>query len=149
MKRTIIVFGLLVAGVPALAQQRPRSDSLPRELVIALLGGSLGSRQVDVQAGMADDSLPAELFRDALILGYADYRVTRTTVAYFPYDPKGTIDTIKARLVARGWTAAPDDPATDTIRGFVTAYAGSRPLAICRDRMAVVPTVIVRTLNRT
>jgi hypothetical protein len=129
------------------AQQRPRSDSLPRDLVIALLGGSLGSRSIDVQAGMADDSLPADLFRDALILGVADYRVTRTSVAYFPYDPKTTIDTIKARLVAKGWTVAPQEE--DSTRGFVTAYGGSRPLAICRDRMAVVPTVMMRSINRT
>lgn len=134
-------------ALPAGAQQRPRSDSLPRELVIALLGGSLGSRQVDVQAGLADDSLPADLFRDALLLGFADYRVARTTVAYFPYAPQGTIDTIKARLVAAGWTAAPPD--SDTARGFVSSFGGTRPLAICRGRSVVVPTVVVRTLNRT
>ena len=147
MRRTLVVLTLLLAAVPARAQQRSRSDSLPRELVVALLGGSLGSRQVDVQAGMADDSLPAELFRDALVLGFADYRVTRTTVAYFPYDPKGTIDTIEARLVAKGWTPAPED--SETTRGFVSNFGGSRPLAICRERMVVVPTVMVRTLNRT
>jgi hypothetical protein len=148
MRRTLFsVLGFVVATAPAAAQQRPRSDSLPRELVIALLGGSLGSRQVDVHAGMADDSLPPDLFRDALILGYADYRVTRTTVAYFPYDPKLTIDTIKTRLTAAGWTVAPED--ADTARGFVTAFSGTRPLAICRDRQVLVPTVIVRSINRT
>jgi hypothetical protein len=141
------MMGFVLAAAPASAQQRPRSDSLPRDLAIALLGGSLGSRQVDVHAGMADDSLPADLFRDALILGFADYRVSRTTVAYFPYTPQITIDTIKARLVAAGWTSAQEEP--DTVRGFVTAYGGSRPLAICRGRSAIVPTVVVRTLNRT
>lgn len=149
MRRILVALTLMLAVAPASAQQRPRSDSLPRDLVIALLGGSLGSRQIDVHAGIADDSLPADLFRDALILGHADYRVTRTTVAYFPYDPKQTMDTIRARLVSKGWTAAPEEPGTDTIRGFVTAYAGYRPQAICRGRMAVVPTVVVRTLNRT
>ena len=138
---------MLLLALPAGAQQRPRSDSLPRELVMALLGGSLGSRQVDVHAGLADDSLPADLFRDAMLLGFADYRVTRTTVAYFPYAPQATIDTIKSRLVAAGWTAAQEEP--DTVRGFVTAYGGSRPQAICRGRSAIVPTVSVRTLNRT
>ena len=137
----------MATGIAAQAQQRPRSDSLPRDLVIALLGGSLGSRQVDVLAGLADDSLPADLFRDALILGFADYRVTRTTVAYFPYDPKTTIDTIKTRLSALGWTVAPEE--ADSSRGFVTAFGGTRPLAICRDRHVLVPTVIVRSLNRT
>jgi hypothetical protein len=143
----VLTLAFVLSAPPANAQQRPRSDSLPRDLVIALLGGSLGSRSIDVQAGMADDSLPADLFRDALILGVADYRVTRTSVAYFPYDPKTTIDTIKARLVAKGWTVAPHE--ADSTRGFVTAYGGSRPLAICRDRIAIVPTVMMRSLNRT
>lgn len=137
----------LAAAVPLRAQQRPPSDSLPRELVIALLGGSLGGSRVDVRAGLGDDSLPVELFRDALVLGFADYRTSTTTVAWFPFAPQATIDTIKARLVAAGWKAAPQTE--DTQRGFVTAYGGSRPQAICRDRVAVVPTVMVRSINRT
>src|SRR5687767_10568476 len=141
MRRILMAGTMLLLALPAGAQQRPRSDSLPRELVMALLGGSLGSRQVDVHAGLADDSLPADLFRDAMLLGFADYRVTRTTVAYFPYAPQATIDTIKSRLVAAGWTAAQEEP--DTVRGFVTAFGGSRPQAICRGRSAIVPTVSV------
>jgi hypothetical protein len=148
MRRVLVAaFGLAVFSAPLLAQQRPRSDSLPRELVIALLGGSLGGRSVEVHAGLADDSLPTDLFRDALLLGFADYRASRTTVAYFPYAPQATIDTIKARLVAAGWTAPPVDP--DTVRGFVTAYGGPRPQVICRGRSVIVPTVMVRTINRT
>jgi hypothetical protein len=142
---TTVMFAM--AAAPVAAQDRSRSDSLPRELVVALLGGSLGGRQVDIRPGLADDSLPAALFRDALLLGFADYRVTTTTVAYFPYAPQATIDTIKARLVAAGWTAAPVD--TTPERGFVTAYGGTMPQAICRGRAIVVPTVAVRTLNRT
>ena len=137
----------MAAAVPVAAQDRPRSDSLPRDLVIALLGGSLGGRQIDIRPGLADDSLPPALFRDALLLGFADYRVTTTTVAYFPYAPQATIDTITARLVTAGWTAAPVD--TTPERGFVTAYGGNMPQAICRGRAIVVPTVAVRTLNRT
>jgi hypothetical protein len=137
----------LAVAEPLRAQQRPTSDSLPRELVIALLGGSLGGSRVDVRAGLADDSLPAELFRDALVLGFADYRTATTTVAWFPYAPQATIDTIKTRLVAAGWKAAPQTE--DTQRGFVTAFGGTRPQAICRDRVAVVPTVMVRSINRT
>lgn len=134
-----------LAAAPLCAQQRPASDSLPRELVLALLGGSL--REVDVRAGLADDSLPAGLFRDAQVLGLADYRTSSTTVAWFPFAPQATIDTIKARLVAAGWRAAPQ-PA-ETQRGFVEMSGGSRPQAICRDRVAIVPTVMVRSINRT
>ncbi|HZI28133.1 MAG TPA: hypothetical protein VFD64_08240 [Gemmatimonadaceae bacterium] len=147
--RHLLVMTLAFAlfAPPANAQQRPRSDSLPRDLVIALLGGSLGNRNIEIHAGMADDSLPADLFRDALILGYADYRVSRISVAYFPYDPKITLDTIKARLLSKGWTLTPEDSSAG--RGFVSTYGGSRPLAICRDKMAIVPTMMIRSLNRT
>jgi hypothetical protein len=148
MRRTLVVLTLLLAAVPAGAQQRPRSDSLPRELVIALLGGSLGMRQVDIQAGMADDSLPADLFRDALILGFADYRVSKTTVAYFPYTPQATIDTIRARLVAAGWKG-PQPQRPDSVRGFVADFGASMPDYICREGSVVHPSVTVRTLNRT
>jgi hypothetical protein len=146
MRRILPAIVLVLAAVPAGAQARTRSDSLPRELVIALLGGSLGGRSVEVHARLADDSLPADLFRDALILGFADYRVSRTTVAYFPYAPQGTIDTIRARLVAVGWTAPQERQ--DTTRGFVPAFGGSFPQVICRDGSVIVPTVMVRSINR-
>ena len=147
MRRTLVVLTLLLAAARADAQQRPRSDSLPRELVVALLGGSLGMRQVDIQVGMADDSLPADLFRDALILGFADYRVSRTTVAYFPFSPQVTLDTIRARLLAAGWKGS--QAQQDTVRGFVPNFGASMPDFICREGSVVHPSVTVRTLNRT
>jgi hypothetical protein len=147
MRLARTVLSLSLAAVPLAAQQRPRSDSLPRDLVVALLGGSLGSRYVDVQAGLADDSLPAALFRDALLLGVADYRISSTTVAYFPYAPQATLDTIKARLVAAGWQLPPQPQ--DTMRGFVHANAGSMPDVICRANAVIMPRVMIRTLNRT
>src|SRR5687767_12615296 len=125
MRHTLVALTLLLAATPASAQQRARSDSLPRDLVVALLGGSLGMRQVDVQVGLADDSLPADLFRDALILGFADYRVSKTTVAYFPYSPQVTLDTIRARLLAAGWKGP--QAQQDTVRGFVPSFGASMP----------------------
>jgi hypothetical protein len=142
-----MTFAFALFAATANAQQRPRSDSLPRDLVIALLGGSFGNRNIEIHAGVVDDSLPADLFRDAQILGYADYRVSRISVAYFPYDAKITLDTIKARLVSKSWRLTPEDSSTG--RGFVSSYGRSRPLAICRDKMAIVPTVMIRSLNRT
>ena len=147
MQKGLVLFTLLLAVAPANAQQRPRSDSLPRELVIALLGGTLGMRQVDIQVGMADDSLPADLFRDALILGFADYRVSKATVAYFPYTPQATLDTIKARLVAAGWKGGPE-ASSDTVRGFVPNFGATMPDFICREGSVVHPSVSVRSLNR-
>ncbi len=147
MRLALSAVCLLLASSATAVAQRPRSDSLPRELVVALLGGSLGGRQVDVQVGMADDSLPAELFRDALVLGFADYRVSKTTVAYFPYAPQATLDTIRARLVAAGWKDAQTQ--RDTVRGFVPSFGQSMPQYICREGWATFPTVMIRSLNRT
>lgn len=147
MKRVLVVLTLMLAAARADAQQRPRSDSLPRELVIALLGGTAGMRQVDIQVGMADDSLPAELFRDALILGFADYRMSRSTVAYFPYAPQATLDTIRARLSAAGWKGAAQ-ASTDSARGFVPNFGATMPDFICREGSVVHPSVSVRSLNR-
>ena len=145
--RTFIVgtLGLLALTRVSDAQVRPRSDSLPRELVTALLGGSIGGPAIDVQAGLADSLLPRDLFRDAHILGYGDFRGTVMTVAYFPYAPQPTVDTIRARLVAKGWKA----PARDTVRGFVNSYGNLYSQAVCGSGSVVMPTVRIRSLNRT
>ena len=141
----VVTLGLLFLGSSAHAQVRPRSDSLPRELVTALLGGSIGGPAVDVQPGLADSVLPAEMFRDAQILGYGDFRGTVMTVAYFPYAPQPTVDTIRARLVAAGWKS----PAQDTVRGFVNSYGNMYTQGVCRNSSVVMPTVRIRSLNRT
>src|SRR5687768_7798321 len=126
MRSVLVLTCWTFLALPAYGQVRPRSDSLPRELVTALLGGSVGSRTIDVQSGMADDSLPAVLFRDALILGFADMRSSVMTVAYFPYAPQPTIDTIKARLAAAGWRSA--ETSGGAGRGFVTDFGGANPM---------------------
>ena len=43
----LITLGLLTIGGQSGAQVRPRSDSLPRDLVTALLGGSMGAPAID------------------------------------------------------------------------------------------------------
>lgn len=140
---------ILTLGVLALTStghaQRPRSDSLPRELVTALLGGSIGGPAIDVVPGLADSLLPAEMFRDAQVLGYGDFRGTVMTVAYFPYAPQPTVDSIRARLVAVGWKA----PRSDTTRGFVNSYGSMYSQAVCGRGSVVMPTVRIRSLNRT
>jgi hypothetical protein len=142
-------FTVMTLGVLAIARtgeaQRPRSDSLPRELVTALLGGSIGGPAIDVVPGFADSLLPADVFRDAHVLGYGDFRGTVMTVAYFPYAPQPTVDTIRARLIARGWKA----PARDTTRGFVNSYGSMFTEAVCGSGSVVMPTVRIRSLNRT
>jgi len=106
----------------------------------------MGGPAIDVQAGLADSALPAALFKDALLLGYGDFRGMVMTVAYFPFLPQATIDTIRARLVAAGWTPAPEAPNAE--RGFTGSY-GPNPIAVCNRESVVVPNVRVRNLSRT
>lgn len=149
MKLSILALcGLFPVVATAGAQTRTRSDSIPRELATALIGGTFGTRTVDIHVGLADDSLPADMFRDALIIGFGDTRVSVTTVAYFPYTPLVTIDTIRARLVASGWKA-PTPPVTSE-RGFVSSYGpANQSDALCKGSSVVFPSVSQRTINRT
>jgi hypothetical protein len=67
------------------------------------------------------------------------------TVAYFPYAPQATIDTIRARLIAHGWKA----PVRATERGFVNSYGNMYTQAVCSERSVLFPNVRIRNLNRT
>jgi hypothetical protein len=146
MRITIVALaGLMAMSNVARAQTRPRSDSLPRDLVTALLGGSMGAPAIDVVSGFADSLLPASMFRDAQVLGYGDLRSSVMTVAYFPYAPQATVDTIRARLIAAGWKA----PTQDTARGFVNSYGSMYSQGVCSSTSVVYPTVRVRNLSRT
>jgi hypothetical protein len=58
MRAVLVAAAIAVGAMPVSAQQRPRSDSLPRELVTALLGGSMGAPAIDIVAGFADTLLP-------------------------------------------------------------------------------------------
>lgn len=150
MKSAYLLAAVCLAAVPlaANAQPRPRSDSLSRDLVTALLGGTMGSRTIEIHAGLPDDSLPRELFRDAVILGYSDLGYSTMTVAYFPYAPLATMDTMKARLMAAGFKA-PNQPAM-VERGFVTIVGGRNMFdGLCGPSSIVYPTVSQRTINRT
>ena len=142
---TVALTGLMAMGNVARAQTRPRSDSLPRDLVTALLGGSMGAPAIDVVAGFADTLLPPNVFRDAQVLGYGDLRSSVMTVAYFPYAPQATVDTIRSRLIAAGWKA----PTQDTARGFVNSYGNMYSQGVCSSTSVVYPTVRVRNLSRT
>ena len=105
----------------------------------------MGAPAIEVVAGFADSLLPPDLFRDAQVLGYGDLRGTVMTVAYFPYAPQATVDTIMARLVAHGWKA----PVRETERGFVNSYGNMYEQAVCSERSVLFPTVRIRNLNRT
>lgn len=148
MKLPLALVCLVAVTSTAPAQARPRSDSLPRELVTALLGGVMGNRTVEIHAGLADDSLPATLFRDALVLGYSNIGVSQMTVAYFPYTPLATLDTVRTRLTTLGWKSPPVPDTQE--RGFVSGGGARSSMdALCRGSMVVFPAVSQRTINRT
>jgi hypothetical protein len=142
-----LVLAVSVISAEAGAQRGRQSDSLPRDLVNAILGGSAGARSVDVHAGRVDESIPAALFTDASILGIGTFTFMTMTVAYFPYPPQATLDTIHARLLAAGWLA-PRTEVTPT-RGFIGATGAPDQQAYCHERDMLVPAVSVRNLSRT
>ena len=95
----------------------------------------------------AHEQLRGTICSDSRRFSFADYRMSTTTVVYFPYAPQQTVDTIKARFVAAGWTVPPQR--LDSARGFVSSYGGTfADDVICRAGSSVVPTVMVRTINR-
>jgi hypothetical protein len=138
---------MAVVAPVAQAQRGGQSDSLPRDLVNAILGGTAGARSVDVHAGRADEAIPAALFSDAMLLGVGVFSFTTMTVAYFPYPPQATLDTIHARLLANGWQA-PQQEAIPS-RGFLGATSAPERQVYCHERDMLAPTVSVRSLSRT
>jgi len=143
-----ITLALALCLRPAWSQRPVQSDSLPRELVVALMGGGMGpDARPDVIPNVADSSLPAALFAGATVLGHAAYPRSRTTVAYFPFGSTATTDTIRARLLRFGWREPPRAAVTE--RGFVGSYGSMFQNVLCGDRSVIVPAISVRDSSRT
>lgn len=138
-----IMLALSVAAPWAVAQRPARADSLPRELVLALMGGGMGPEvRPEVIPDLADGGLPAALFAGARVLGHAAYPRSRTTVAVFPYESQAAADTVRARLLRAGWKAPPG-PSTEE-RGFVGSYGSMLRNVLCGDGAVILPTVTPR-----
>lgn len=131
----------------ALAQGATRSDSLSRDLVAALLGGTSGARGIELLSGMHDERLPVAVFRQSEVLEAGIFHAMAMTVAYFPWPPQETLDSLQARLTLAGWL--PPNHQRQPTRGFVGPETTPDRQAYCRDTDVVVPTASVRTLERT
>ncbi|HSA56679.1 MAG TPA: hypothetical protein VLE53_13300 [Gemmatimonadaceae bacterium] len=122
-------------------------DSVPRDLVVALLGG--GIRPVNLRVGAAANGLPEAIFRDSRVLGSAHVGNTATTAAVMPFSSRVVLDTIDARLAADGWRP-PRPPAP--MRGFVpaqTSFGGYGPGQACRNGEYLSTLIRARAPNET
>lgn len=157
MHHTRLALLILLLGPMAAAGQDPRSgrtlpgsgtssDSLPRELVSALLGMRMGGAEAaDIRVDLPGDGLPDGLLAGARVLGSAVLGPTTTTVAYMPGTPAAVFDTIRSRLEAAEWQSAPR-PRDE--RGFVTASPLDPSNRFCRGSEVLTPTISVRRLDR-
>jgi hypothetical protein len=135
----VSLLALIAAPGVATSQQpgRPAEDSIPRELVVALLNlqpGPGGGN--DIRVGKAPDDVPPELLPPGLqVLGSVNQFETAIIVVIAPQPPDTAIGTLEARLVSLGWTNPPT-PRMPQPRGFVAADFGvgsfDRPEVLCR-----------------
>jgi hypothetical protein len=129
--------------------ERPSApvDSVPRDLVVALLGN--GIRPVSLRVGALADGLSESVFRDGRIMGSAHVGNSATTAVIMPFSARVVLDTIEARLEAEGWTRPrPPRPMT----GFLPAQqglAGFGPGQACRNGEHLGTVVRARAPNET
>lgn len=129
---------------------RASVDSVPRDLVVALLGS--GVRPVSLRVGAPAEGLPDGLFRDGRVLGSANVGNTATTVVVMPLSVRVVLDTIDARLAAAGWTPPRPPPGLRGARGFVpaqTTLGGYGPGQACRNGEHISSLIRAQSPNET
>jgi hypothetical protein len=137
-------------SAPPGAAARPRSDSVPRELVQALLPNSDGLR-----VGEPAGDLPRELLpTNGIVLGSVEYGGTSTTLVVLMQPEHDAVAAFEERATAAGWTAPPA-PAVSPFddgrhtRGFVASDRSSRmTVALGPMGMGGTRTTAVRPLCR-
>lgn len=115
-----------VSGPPSIADSR--RDSIPRELVEALMG-----RGARIIVGGTTDVFPQTLFRNATVLGSRVSAGNTTTIVSFPWPQPVARDSLRTRLLAAGWSAAtlPTPPQSG---GFVgSSQPFGNPDVFCRE----------------
>ena len=115
----ILTFVFLVVAAPAIGAQS--RDSIPRELVLALLGVQSRMAGAELLVGKAPASLPAEVLSpDVRVLGGFEGDQQSTTVLVVPARSDEARRQLRERLEKAGWkrppeSARPQQPS----RGFV------------------------------
>jgi hypothetical protein len=123
-------------------------DSVPRDLVVALLSG--GTRPVSLRVEAVADGLSEELFRDSRVLGSAHVGNSATTAVVMPFSARVVLDTLDARLAAAGWR--PPRPPQPQMRGFLpspAALGGFGPGHACRTGEYLSSVARARSPNET
>ena len=133
-----IMLSLTPAVIAAQAPPKPidSPESIPRELVLALLNLGPGMGGADVRVGKAPDDIPPELLAPGLeILGSTTQFENSVIVLASPQQPDSAMSRYEAHLLAAGWTK-PAMPQSRPMRGFVSADVGQvafdRPDMVCR-----------------
>lgn len=116
-----------LAAQPPGAASRPPSDSVPRELVLALLQGSDGLRVGEPAGDLPRALLPP----NGIVLGSVEYTGTSTTLVVTMQPEHEAIAAHEERARAAGWTppspAAMGTPYGEAgLRGFVPSGYGAR-----------------------
>ena len=123
---------LLIAliGVAPLSAQQPASDAIPRELVLALIGGFGPARQpMDIVVGRVPASFPANtLPANATVLGGTERSAGVSVVLTVPESPDSAGAALVRHLERAGWRLAD----RGRREGFVAAPI-DLPRALCRE----------------
>jgi hypothetical protein len=114
----VVVAGLALARAPLVAQ-RVSSDSIPRELAVALLGGT--GVIDDLRVGRVPDGFPGELIPAGVMVLASVVRGTESlTILRMPMAVPAALDSSQSRLLRSGWTIAPPAAPAKPLRGFAT-----------------------------
>jgi hypothetical protein len=100
-----------------LSVTRTVTDSVPRDLVLALLGA--GRRSAALRVGTPADGMPAAVVAGWVPMGSVSYGPTSTSVFRAPYSSRAALDSVVARFQAAGWTRPPERGMAP--RGFLTS----------------------------
>ncbi len=134
----ILTFVFLVVAAPAIGAQS--RDSIPRELVLALLGVQSRMAGAELLVGKAPASLPAEVLSpDVRVLGGFEGDQQSTTVLVVPARSDEARRQLRERLEKAGWKRPPESarPQRPT-RGFVDhRFSDDTPDGWCRGEQSV------------
>lgn len=113
-------------GMP-LRVARLTADSLPRDFVLALLGGS-SPATMQLRVAEPASRLPADVLPpEGELVGSVDYPSRSTTAVLVDRPSREVLDSLEARLLAVGWVRPPmPEGVTFEHRGFVATFDGPR-----------------------